>query len=145
MLTISPTTHRAQCDIHTDIAPDLLLDSFPGPLIQVLTNLIDNAVKHGFAPGQSGTLTIVGRPAGTGQVTLSVKDNGRGVAPEHVKHVFDPFFTTRLGQGGSGLGLHIVHNIVTSMLGGQIDIQTEVGVGTVFTLTLPVTAPATRP
>jgi PAS domain S-box-containing protein len=145
VLTISPTTHRAQCDIHTDIAPDLLLDSFPGPLIQVLTNLIDNAVKHGFAPGQSGTLTILGRPAGTGHVTLTVKDNGRGVAPEHVKHVFDPFFTTRLGQGGSGLGLHIVHNIVTSMLGGQIDIHTEVGVGTVFTLTLPVTAPATRP
>ena len=145
VLTISPTTHRAQCDIHTDIAPDLLLDSFPGPLIQVLTNLIDNAVKHGFAPGQSGTLTIVGRPAGTGHATLTVKDNGRGVAPEHVKHVFDPFFTTRLGQGGSGLGLHIVHNIVTSMLGGQIDIHTEVGVGTVFTLTLPVTATATRP
>lgn len=145
VLTISPTTQRANCAIHTDIAPDLLLDSFPGPLIQVLTNLIDNAVKHGFAAGQSGTVTIVGRPAGTGRVTLTVGDNGRGIAPEHVKHVFDPFFTTRLGQGGSGLGLHIVHNIVTSMLGGQIDIHTEVGVGTVFTLTLPVIAPDARP
>ena len=145
VLTISPTTRRADCTIHTDMAPDLLLDSFPGPLIQVLTNLIDNAVKHGFTPGQSGTVTIVGRPAGTGRVSLTVTDNGRGIAPEHVKHVFDPFFTTRLGQGGSGLGLHIVHNIVTSMLGGQIDIHTELGVGTVFKLTLPVTAPDARP
>ncbi|HRK39135.1 MAG TPA: PAS domain S-box protein [Burkholderiaceae bacterium] len=145
VLTISPTTRRADCTIHTDMAPDLLLDSFPGPLIQVLTNLIDNAVKHGFTPGQSGTVTIVGRPADNGRVSLTVTDNGRGIAPEHVKHVFDPFFTTRLGQGGSGLGLHIVHNIVTSMLGGQIDIHTEVGVGTVFTLTLPVTAPDARP
>ena len=142
VLTVSPSTRRAHCDIQTDISDGLLLDSFPGPLIQVVTNLIDNAIKHGFQPGQSGQVNIVGRPAGTGWVSLTVRDDGRGIAPEHVKRVFDPFFTTRLGQGGSGLGLHIVHNIVTNVLGGQIEIQTSVGVGTSFVLTLPVTAPS---
>jgi signal transduction histidine kinase len=141
VLTLSPRTQRAHCKVHTDIAADLLLDSFPGPLTQILTNLIDNAITHGFSSEKAGTVDIVGRPTDTGWVSLTVRDNGRGIAPEHVKHVFDPFFTTRLGQGGSGLGLHIVHSIVTNVLGGQIELHTVQGSGTSFVLTLPVTAP----
>lgn len=141
VLTISPSTRRAHCQVRTDIAAGLLLDSFPGPLVQVLTNLIDNAITHGFVPEQIGTIDIVGQAEGAGWIKLTVRDNGRGIAPEHVKRVFDPFFTTRLGQGGSGLGLHIVHNIVTNVLGGHIEVHTVVGSGTSFVLALPLTAP----
>ena len=145
VLTISPSTRRAHCQVRTDIAAGLLLNSFPGPLVQVLTNLIDNAITHGFLPEQSGTIDIVGQPCEEGWIRLTVRDNGRGIAPEHVKLVFDPFFTTRLGQGGSGLGLHIVHNIVNNVLGGQIEVQTEVGSGTSFVLLLPLSAPLAPP
>lgn len=141
VLTISPTTRRAHCAVHTDIAPGLTLDSFPGPLIQVLTNLIDNAVVHGFAPQDIARIDIEGRALDDHQVLITVLDNGRGIPADHVKRIFDPFFTTRLGQGGSGLGLHIVHNIVTGVLGGQIEVETTMGEGTRFVLRLPVTAP----
>jgi PAS domain S-box-containing protein len=141
VLTISPATRRAHCAVHTDVVPGLTLDSFPGPLVQVLTNLIDNAAVHGFTLGHAGRIEILGQAAHAGHVQITVHDNGRGIAPEHVKRIFDPFFTTRMGQGGSGLGLHIVHNIVTSVLGGQIEVQTAVGEGTRFVLLLPVTAP----
>jgi signal transduction histidine kinase len=78
-------------------------------------------------------------------VQLTVRDTGHGIAPENLKRVFDPFFTTRLGQGGSGLGLHIVHNIVTNVLGGQIEVYSEVATGTRFVLFLPLIAPPASP
>jgi len=145
VLTMGPTTRRARCMVRTDIAADLVLDSFPGPLDQVLTNLIDNAITHGFGQDQSGTIEIRGHLDRAGWVQLTVRDTGHGIAPENLKRVFDPFFTTRLGQGGSGLGLHIVHNIVTNVLGGQIEVYSEVATGTRFVLFLPLIAPPASP
>ncbi|MEI8157816.1 MAG: HAMP domain-containing sensor histidine kinase, partial [Burkholderiales bacterium] len=75
------------------------------------------------------------------QLRLEVSDSGHGILKTDLTHVFEPFFTTRMGQGGSGLGLHIVHNLVTSVLGGQITVQSETGQGAVFTLKLPRAAP----
>jgi signal transduction histidine kinase len=75
-------------------------------------------------------------------VQIEVRDNGVGIPADNLKRVFDPFFTTRLGQGGSGLGLHIVHNIVTEVLGGHVNVSSQPGAGTVFTLRLPLRAPA---
>lgn len=72
---------------------------------------------------------------------LIVEDNGRGILAEHLPRLFDPFFTTRLGQGGSGLGLHIVYNIATGVLGGRIDVSSQPGKGTRFVLELPCRAP----
>jgi signal transduction histidine kinase len=74
-------------------------------------------------------------------VALSFTDDGRGIAPEHRPRIFEPFFTTRRGAGGTGLGLHIVYNIVTQQLGGDISVESRPGGGTCFTLTLPVRAP----
>jgi signal transduction histidine kinase len=74
-------------------------------------------------------------------VTLSVEDHGVGIAPADVPRIFDPFFTTKMGVGGSGLGLNIVHNIVTEILGGSIHVASEVGGGTRFSLKLPMSAP----
>lgn len=141
VLTISPTTRRAQCEVVMQMVPVPVLDSFPGPLVQVFTNLVNNALIHGFANGIGGRITISAQPVGDGQVQITVQDDGAGIAPEYIKRIFDPFFTTRMGQGGSGLGLHIVHNIVTGILGGRIDVHSERGQGTRFVMQLPVVAP----
>ena len=110
----------------------------------MLTNLIDNAVRHGFEGHDGGTIRISAARLDDGQVELRVADNGRGIAAEHLPRVFDPFFTTRLGQGGSGLGLNIVHNIVVSVLGGSVAAESTPGAGTCFILTLPATAPVSH-
>jgi len=93
------------------------------------------------AARSGGTITIRGRATEQGEIALSLADDGAGIADEHRGHVYDPFFTTRLGAGGSGLGLHITHNIVTGVLGGRIELGSVAGGGVVFTLLLPPVAP----
>jgi signal transduction histidine kinase len=118
--------------------PDgLALDSFPGPLGQVITNLIENAFKHGL-DGNGGVITL--RAASADTVTISVADGGKGIAPE-LHSLFEPFYTTRLGQGGSGLGLHIAHNIIYQILGGAVELTSAVGEGARFDVTIPLVAP----
>jgi PAS domain S-box-containing protein len=141
LVTLNPVLRKSACSVTTGIAPELWLDSYPGPLGQVLTNLINNAIVHGFEAGRRGEIHISALAADSSQVCIGVADNGRGISAEDQKRVFEPFFTTKLGQGGSGLGLHIVHNIVTGILGGQIELASQPGKGASFTLTLPTTAP----
>ena len=74
--------------------------------------------------------------------SFHVTDSGTGIQPEVAQKMFDPFFTTRLGQGGSGLGLHICYNIINSVLGGSVQVKSTLGVGTSFEIILPLTAPA---
>ncbi len=119
---------------------DVTFDSYPGPLGQVITNLVNNALLHGFDGLDEGCVKIETVPY-EGGVQIDVSDNGRGINEKDVSHIFDPFFTTKLGEGGNGLGLHIVHNIVTAALGGTIDVLSEVGKGTTFTVRVPLTAP----
>lgn len=141
LMTISPAIRHAHCEVVAEVPDGLSFDSFPGPLVQVLTNLINNALVHGFEPGQGGRIRVHATATDPGQIEISVQDNGKGIAPVHIKRIFDPFFTTRLGQGGSGLGLHIVHNIVTSVLGGRVEVESAVGEGCQFVLHLPTVAP----
>jgi signal transduction histidine kinase len=96
---------------------------------------------HGFAGIDSGLMRLICRHHHDGWIELIFSDDGRGITEEHLNHIFDPFFTTQLGKGGSGLGLHIVHNIVTGLLGGSITAHSAKGEGTRFTLFLPLTAP----
>ena len=128
-------------DQGTPEPPGLLLDSYPGPLGQVLINLVNNAVVHAFEGGATGSVHIGAASLGPERVQLWVADDGRGIAPEHLRQVFDPFFTTRLGQGGSGLGLHIVYTLVTGLLGGRIDVHSLPGQGARFLVELPRMAP----
>lgn len=113
------------------------LDGYPGALSQILTNLIMNALIHAIEPEQPGTITIAARQPDRGTVELSVADDGAGIAPDVLPKIFDPFFTTRRGAGGSGLGLHIVYNLVTSRLHGSIAVTSTPGRGTRFTLRFP--------
>ena len=105
---------------------------------RIVQEAMSNVAQH--AEARNVAVTISRGPNHEPMVTI--RDDGRGIDPAHLKRIFDPFFTTRLGQGGSGLGLHIVHNIVTGALGGQIEVRSEPGEGAVFVLHLPVKAPA---
>ena len=121
--------------------PNLAVSSYPGPYGQVLTNLILNAAMHAFPEGTRGSVLISARALGADSVEIVLSDDGSGMAPEIKRQAFDPFFTTRRGRGSTGLGLHIVHNIVTDRLGGQIDLESEPGSGTMFRIVLPREAP----
>ena len=127
--------------MRTDLADGIEMDSYPGPLGQVLNNLFNNVLEHAFAGRAGGEISIRTRREGQDQVLLEFRDDGAGIEPAHLPKIFDPFFTTRLGQGGSGLGLNIVHNIVTGVLGGYITVNSQLGRGTSFTLLIPVVAP----
>ena len=118
----------------------IAMDSFPGTLEQVLSNLIENAIIHG-GEGRTDCIITITAAQEESRATLKVADNGNGIPEKNLAKIFDPFFTTQLGKGGSGLGLSIVYGLVTGMLGGQITVDSAVGKGTTFTLHLPLIAP----
>jgi PAS domain S-box-containing protein len=130
--------------IELDLAEGIRMDSYPGPLGQVLTNLFNNVLIHAFEGREAGCIRIETCAHDADVVLLRFIDDGAGIAPSDIGKIFDPFFTTKFGSGGSGLGLNIVHNIVTSMLGGRISVESELGRGTTFTLTLPLVSPFTE-
>jgi signal transduction histidine kinase len=138
-------TMQVLFDSHIELVslvPDgLEFDSYPGALVQILNNLIANAETHGFVGREHGKVTIRAEAISSEGVKLIVSDDGLGIDPEHLAHIFEPFFTTKLGQGGSGLGLSIVYNLVTSILGGKIEVLSQINVGTTFTIQLPLRAP----
>ena len=136
---------RAAHSVEVDCPADLLIDGYPGALSQVLTNLVMNSIIHGYAPGQHGVLRVTARAVGANEVELVYADDGRGIPPELHGKVFEPFFTTSRGTGGSGLGLNIVYNIATRKLKGRIALDSAPGRGTTFTLRFPRVAPAERP
>ena len=115
----------------------LTLDTYPGALAQVVTNLVVNASLHAFEKGEQGKITLAVHENGKDMLRLVVGDNGRGIAAEHRGKIFDPFFTTRRSEGSTGLGLHIVFNLVTSTLHGRIYFESVPGAGTRFIIDLP--------
>ncbi|MBK6639458.1 MAG: HAMP domain-containing protein [Rhodocyclaceae bacterium] len=138
--SLRPSFSTAAWHIEVDVPAGILCDSYPGPLGQVLTNLIQNAGNHAFAGNAAGALRITAsRTADT--VNLVVADDGKGMNAETLSHIFDPFFTTTLGKGGSGLGLAICRNIVMGVLGGQLTATSQPGVGSQFVVRFPTTAP----
>src|SRR5258708_21939378 len=112
-----------------------------GTLGQVLTNLVLNSAAHAFPDGARGSVHIAAQASGKDNVEVLFSDDGCGMSPEVKRQVFDPFFTTRRDQGSTGLGLHIVHNIVTNRLGGRINLETKPGAGTKIQIIVPREAP----
>ncbi len=143
LVAIAPSLKNSTMEVVSHVPEAIACDSYPGALGQVLTNVLQNASLHAFEPGAVGRVCIEAK-ADTTYATLTVRDNGKGMSPEVLKHVFDPFFTTRLGQGGSGLGLTICRNIVTGVLGGTLQVQSTMGQGTVFIIAFPLRATQTK-
>ena len=138
----SQAARMRSAGVMLDIAaePGISMMSFPGALDQVLDQLLVNALIHGFKEGAPGTVRIEAASEGD-RLLLRVCDNGAGIREADLNRVFEPFFTTRMGQGSNGLGLHIVHNLVSNVLGGSIDVESRPG-HTCFTLSCPCIAPA---
>nr|WP_247886536.1 HAMP domain-containing sensor histidine kinase [Azospirillum brasilense] len=134
---LKQTPHR----VVVDCPAGLWVDSYPGALFQVLTNLTMNAVVHAYPDGRAGTLTVAVTHPNPQEVELRFCDDGCGIPAANLGRVFDPFFTTRRGEGGSGLGLHIVYNIVTTRLRGSIRVDSREDGGTCFVLRFPAEAP----
>ncbi|MCV2356750.1 GAF domain-containing protein [Paucibacter sp. B2R-40] len=139
--TLGNRLRRDGHELRLDVPPELELDSFPGPLGQVLSNLIINAMVHGLDGQRNGQLVLHARERDADTIQINFSDNGQGISAANLAHVFEPFFTTKLGQGGSGLGLHISYNIVHSVLGGSITVNSEPGAGAQFEILIPKVAP----
>ena len=116
--------------------PALTLDSYPGAISQIVTNLVLNSLLHAFAPEQAGQITITAETVGE-QVCLVYTDDGKGMEPGQLDKIFEPFYTTKRGRGGTGLGLHILYNLVTQRLGGTVTCESAPGRGATFTMLLP--------
>lgn len=140
VLTLQPNFRKTRHRVEIDIPAGIELDSYPGPLEQVITNLVSNALTHAFSDTQAGCIKIEANANPT-QVVLRCADDGIGIPENNLKRIFEPFFTTRMGQGGSGLGLYIVYNLVTGILGGAIHVDSRPDQGASFVLTLPRVAP----
>jgi signal transduction histidine kinase len=138
--SLRPVLRRAPIELTVDVPEGLIIDGYPGSYGQILTNLFLNAVNHAFGDGRSGTISITARPRGHDDVEVSFADNGAGMTPEVQRQAFDPFFTTRRNEGGTGLGLHIVYNLVTQQLGGRMMLESRPGQGTTFRIIMPRTA-----
>ncbi|MBK8973852.1 MAG: HAMP domain-containing histidine kinase [Hahellaceae bacterium] len=135
--TLRPRIKRTNIELAVDVDPDIAMDSYPGPLGQILSNFFTNALIHGFQESGEGRINISGHLKGADTVELTFADNGVGMSAEQKKHLYDPFYTTRLGSGGSGLGMHVVYNLVTTVLGGKISVDSAPGAGTRITVTIP--------
>jgi len=118
------------------IDPKIQLQTSPGPISQILTNFIMNSLIHGFDQNQPGTITIAAKPVDD-SLEIIYSDNGKGISPEDIKKIFDPFFTTKRAHGGSGLGMHLVYNIVTKKFSGDITCESQPGQGVTFRILLP--------
>ncbi|HEY8025525.1 MAG TPA: tetratricopeptide repeat-containing sensor histidine kinase [Burkholderiaceae bacterium] len=139
--TVKNQVKRSGHVVEFDVPEGITMNSYPGPLGQVISNFINNALLHAFEDRRGGHILLSARAVAAGRVHIQFKDNGVGIKEENLKRIFDPFFTTKMGQGGSGLGLSISYNIVTSILDGHILVQSAVGIGSTFTLDLPLVAP----
>ena len=139
--SLRPGLGKRDLNLNVTCQPDLVLKSYPGPYGQVLTNLFLNAASHAFPNATPGAIEISVRAAGDDAAEILFSDDGCGMTSDVRRKAFDPFFTTRRDQGNTGLGLHIVHTIVTNCLGGRLHLDSEPGRGTKIRLTLPRVAP----
>ena len=140
LLLLLPTFKKSGVAVRQDIPATIQMKSYPGPFGQVLINLVNNGLTHAFEGRADGEILITASQLDMERVQVIISDNGCGIAPENMSRIYDPFFTTKLGKGGSGLGLNIVYNIVYGVLRGKIEVDSQLGAGTRFVLTLPITS-----
>jgi PAS domain S-box-containing protein len=144
--SLRPSLARTPYRIEVDVpATGLRMDSYPGALGQAIGNLVDNAVRHGFAGRAHGTVRLDAGRTPDGHIVLRVCDDGRGIAPALIDRIFEPFLTRREGRGGAGLGLHIAYNAVANLLGGTLSAASTEGEGACFELHIPAEAPPRKP
>ena len=142
--TLNPSLKRYAHTVDLDVAEGLVLDSYPGAVGQVLINLINNAYLHAFEGRSNGLVLIHAVAQGEG-VDIQLSDNGVGMTQAHLAQLFEPFFSTKIGRGGTGLGTTIVESLVTRVLGGTLRVESTLGEGTAYHMHLPFHAPHIPP
>jgi len=129
-LRTTKQTVKVNCD------ENIILDTYPGVFSQIVTNLVMNSLIHAYEPNDEGVLTFDFQ-LDDEMLVFEYADNGKGITPENLSKIFEPFFTTKRGQGGTGLGLHIIYNLVSQKLQGTIKCQSQLGKGTNFLIKFP--------
>ncbi|WP_137165611.1 sensor histidine kinase [Salinimonas lutimaris] len=138
LLPLRPQLKKHHHNINITCDPTLIVETKAGPINQILINLIMNSVVHGFENRENGQIDIKAELASANTLRLVYKDDGKGI-PAHIRQrIYDPFVTTRLGHGGSGLGMHLVYNLVTQVLNGTITLLNEENSGVEFVIVFPV-------
>jgi signal transduction histidine kinase len=137
LLSLRPKLKKTPHRVEVECDEDLVVESYPGAFSQILTNFIVNSLTHAYDEGQAGLIRIE-IVKNDGVLTLTYSDDGRGIAPEAQGRIFEPFYTTARARGSTGLGLHIVYNIVTVTLGGTVTCCSALGHGTTFQVRMPV-------
>jgi signal transduction histidine kinase len=138
LMSMRPKLKKVNHQINIHCADNLVIESKAGPINQIMINLIMNSIIHGFEYMDRGQIDIIIESVDENKVSIEFKDNGKGI-PEHLcKRIFDPFVTTKRGRGGSGLGMHLVYNLVTQALNGSISVLSEEGQGVQFRILFPV-------
>jgi PAS domain S-box-containing protein len=141
LTSLRPLFKNRQVEVDLAIPPQVQVTLQAGALAQIITNLVKNSLVHAFDPQDRGQIRLSARQV-DGLIHLTYSDDGKGMTPDVARRVFDPFFTTRRGAGGSGLGMHIVFNLVTQGLHGEIRCESTPGQGTQFHLKFPGHTPA---
>lgn len=136
LLSLRPNLKNTEIAVEIDCEATLEVDSVPGAISQIITNLVMNSLSHAFAPGQAGSIVIKADALGE-EIRLSYRDDGCGMDSEIREKIFEPFYTTKRGQGGSGLGMHIVFNLVTQQLGGRVEVVSSPDAGTEVCICFP--------
>lgn len=136
LLSLHSEIVKKGCEVNLSCSKDFVLNTYPGAISQVITNLIMNSLIHGFDSKKNGVISIVVEEHGD-EMCLKYQDNGVGISSDNIDKIFDPFFTTKRGRGGSGLGMHIVFNLVTQTLCGEINCSSVEDGGVIFNLTFP--------
>jgi signal transduction histidine kinase len=137
LLSLQPKLKGKPVTVEVDCGAELALVSFPGAVSQIVTNMVMNSLVHGFEDERPGRIVMRASADGEGMVTLDYSDDGVGMDAATLAKLFDPFFTTRRGHGGSGLGAHILYNLVTGALGGTVKVESAPGEGLRYTLRFP--------
>ena len=139
MLTsLQPKWKATKVIVDFDAGNKIEVTTYPGAIAQVLTNLIINSLIHGFDEGQKPGKIVISTEQFDHKVNLRYRDNGNGMPEEVLGKIFNPFFTTRRGSGGTGLGMHIVYNLVTQKLRGTINCQSQPDSGCEVLIQLPL-------
>lgn len=142
-MTFRPKLRKSSHSVSVECSDDLVLQSYAGAMGQVISNLIMNSLIHGFEEMECGKISIVVHEQAD-EVEIRYSDNGKGIAKEYLERIFEPFFTTKRNRGGTGLGLHILYNLVTQTLGGRIECESQPGQGSTFLFWFPRVAPSGR-
>lgn len=142
LIIVKPAFRNDKYRLSLNCEEGIVMSSYPGPLNQVITNLIHNAMDHGFQNREKGFVNIFAETmSNDNEVLIEFSDDGAGIEEKHIAKIFNPFFTTKPGRGGTGLGLNITYNIITNVLGGSITVHSAEGEGTTFMIKIPKNAP----